>query len=164
MLRIVLPHTGSLSANQGTGTSFNSSQANSETHGRSSSHSRTQSSGTTRSSSHSIAQATSQGYSEGLQPIIEERSTQTYSLDEQRYEKAALIRNLPNRVAIMKLADGSPATIMRTVTVSRPVVPGLVIQTFNARALATSRFTRPLEIIEQELAERKLDIERRLAV
>ena len=164
MFRIVFPHTGSLSANQGTSTSSSGSQGSSATNGRSRSHSSTQSSGTSHASSHSQAQATSQGCSEAFQPIIEERATQTYSLDEQRYEKAALIRNLPDRMAIIKLADGSPATTMRTATVNRPTVPGVVIRNFNARALEASPYTRPVERIEQELSERKLDIARRMAV
>ncbi len=164
LFRVVLPHTGSLSANQGTGVSSSDSQSISDTHGRTRSRSRAQSLATSQSTSQSRAEATSRGHSEALRPIVEERATQTYSLDEQRYEKAALIRNLPKRMALIKLAEGGPATIMRTATVDRPVVAGTAIRAFNARALEASRYTRPVEQIEQELSERRIDIARRMAV
>ncbi len=164
MFWTALPHTGSLSASQGTGQARGESASNSESNGRSRSTSQTQSSGTSQSSSHSTARATSSGVSEGLQPIIQERAQQTYSLEEQRYEKASLIRNLPDRVAIVKLADGSAARTMRTLTVNRPAVPGIAIQSFNKHALQSSRYTRPVEVIAQELAARKLAIEQKLAV
>ena len=136
---LALPHTGSLSASQGTGQSIGESSSDTESNGRTRSRSHTNATATSESASHSTARAASSGVSEGLQPIIEERSLQTYSLDEQRYENAALIRNLPDRVAIVKLADGSPATTMQTTTINRPAVAGATIKAFNAHALAQSR-------------------------
>ena len=86
------------------------------------------------------------------------------SLEEQRYEKAALIRNLPNRTAIVKFADSTPALTMHTETVNRPTVPGLAIQAFNKAALDSSRYTRPVQRIEAELSDRRLALERRMSV
>ena len=164
LFRLALPHTGSLSASQGTGTSAGSSHAASASQGRSHVRSRTQSSGNSTSTSRSQAEAISAGWSEGLRPIIEERATQTYSLEEQRYEKAALIRNLPNRTAIVKFADSTTAVTMHTETVNRPTVPGMAIPAFNKAALDSSRYTRPVQRIEAELADRRLALERRMSV
>ena len=67
-------------------------------------------------------------------------------------------------MAIVKLADGSPATTMQTTTINRPAIAGATIKAFNAHALAQSRFTRPVEVIEQEMCDRRLAIEHKLAV
>ena len=91
--------------------------------------------------------------SEALRPILEERATQTYSLQEQRYERAAEIRNLKQRHAIVKLPDAE-AVSFKTATIVEQVASSERIRQFNRRMLEASDATRPIADIEQEIMAR----------
>lgn len=128
------------------------SQSSSTATGRSSSRGSATSHGT--SYGISVSDSHSQGRSQTFKPILEERSTTTWSLDEQRYLQAAAIRNLPKRHAILRIPD-QPAQSFTTDTVTSPITTPARIRAFNAHALTKSPYTRPLPEIDQELALRQ---------
>jgi len=71
--------------------------------------------GTSRGVSHSRGRSTTrgetQGESQSLMPIIEERATQLYSLDELQYEATARLKTLQPGVAIAKIEGRRPEHI-----------------------------------------------------
>ena len=91
----------SLSSAQATGTQSSSSSAVSSSSSRSTSYaasqSRSHSVGGSRSESISKTDAYSWGWGESLEPIIEWFSTQTWTLEEQRYQFAQQIARAPKR-------------------------------------------------------------------
>jgi hypothetical protein len=92
---------------------------------------------------------------------LEERANQTYSLQEHRYERAAQLRNMPNRQAILRLPE-QPAQQFRTTTVTAPLASPEAIRSFNRHALETSPYTRPLDVIDAELNMRQSRLEARI--
>jgi Type IV secretion-system coupling protein DNA-binding domain len=111
--------------------------------------------GTSQSHATSWSQSESEsnGLSESLRPIVEERATQSYSLQEQRYERAAEIRNLKQRHAIVKLPD-SGAVSFKTATIVEQAASAERILRFNRQMLEASDATRPIAEIEQEIIAR----------
>lgn len=143
----------SRSRTQSTSYGLTSSRARSQAWGAS--HSRTASETTGRS--WTTSESVSSGAGETLKAVLEERALQTYSLQEQRYERAAFVRNLPQRHAILKLPDGA-AQPFRTATVGE--VPASVdrVRTFNRRMLEASAYTRPIGEIEGEMEQRTISL------
>ena len=94
--------------------------------------------------------------------MIEERATQTYSLQEQRYEQAARIRTLKQRHAIVKLPDAD-AVSFTTATIVEQVASPDRIRAFNRRMLDASPYTRPIADIEHEVITRTRALDLRVA-
>ena len=68
-----------------------------------------ESSGESSSSSH--GETTTEGWSESLVPILEERPSQGYSLDELRDRAAARLMQLPDQTALVKLRNTQSAEV-----------------------------------------------------
>lgn len=151
--------TRGLSNNLSRGTSATTSSSTSSATNRTTSRSTATAHGTSRSSSSNTSDT--QGKAQTLKAVLEERANQTYSLQEHRYERAAQLRNMPNRQAILKLPE-QPAQQFRTTTVTSPLASPEAIRSFNRNALETSPYTRPLAVIDAELDMRQSQLEARI--
>lgn len=142
------------SATRGASQSRNRSASRAKS--RSSSTTNSTSTSTTVSSSSSRGQtsARSEGSTQTFKAVLEERATQTYALADQRYERAAEVRNLPDRTAILKLPNAR-AQSFTTTTVHASTAAAPTIRAFNREALALSPYTRPNEQIESEISTRQ---------
>ncbi len=120
-------------------------------------------SATSHGTSHGVStsEAVSRGRGQTFKAVLEERATQTWSLDEQRYLNAAEIRNMPKQHAILKTPD-APAQSLKTSTVASPVTSPDRIRAFNRTALTGSAYTRPLPEIDRELVLRQATLTRRI--
>ena len=133
-------------------TSRSAAQSKSQSQSRSTSTAHTTSFATSTSRGHTSA--TSHGSAQTFKAILEERATQTYSLQDQRYERAADIRNLPDRSAILKLPN-APATKFTTTTIRPGIASETLIRAVNKETLERSPYTRPHALIETEIAARQ---------
>lgn len=111
----------------------------------------------------SISEGVSHGRGQTFKAVLEERATQTWSLDEQRYLNASAIRNMPQRHAILKTPT-TPALHLTIDTVKTPIATPTRIRAFNATALAKSSYTRPLPEIDCELLLRQSQLTQRIAL
>jgi hypothetical protein len=137
------------------------SSAQSTSTGRSRSRSKSASSSHSEAHGVTVSEATSRGRGQSYRAILEERALQTFSLQEQRYERAAEIRNMANREAILKLPTAS-AMPLHTLTVRSPDVSARSIRAFNRTSLEASPYTRPLAEIDAELRLRQARLSERL--
>jgi hypothetical protein len=147
----------SRSRSRSRGTSQGTTTATSRSSSRSTATSHATTYGTTESES------VSRGRGQTFKAVLEERSLQTWSLDEQRYLNAAAIRNMPQRHAILKTPT-APAVRFQTDTVTTPIATPTRIRAFNAHALTKSPYTRPLPEIDSELQLRQLCLTERIAL
>jgi hypothetical protein len=152
-------------ASRGTSQSRSRSSSRSTSKGTSTATSRSssRSTSTSHATTHgsSVSESASRGRGQTLRAVLEERSTQTWSLQEQRYLNAAAIRTMPNRQAILKLPD-RPAQRLTTTTVKAPFVTPEKIKGFNRQALTRSPYTRPLPEIDAELTQRHAQLTHRI--
>jgi Type IV secretion-system coupling protein DNA-binding domain len=140
-------------ATRGQSDSYGMSVSRSASRGTSANISRSRGTSQSHGTTWSQSESESNGLSESLRPILEERATQTYSLQEQRYERAAEIRNLKQRHAIVKLPDAG-AVAFKTATIVEQVASAERIRHFNRQMLEASDATRPIADIEQEIMTR----------
>jgi len=145
------------------GRSKSTSRSHTLTSSHASSRATSRSTSTSQAVSHGMTVSDSQarGRGQSFKARLEERALQTYSLQEQRYERASAIRNMANREVILKL-PAQPATQLTTATVRSPDVAPAAVRDFNRAALEASPYTRPLHEIDTELRLRQSVLSERL--
>lgn len=149
------------------GKSSSRSRGNSKSRSTSSAFATSRSSSRSTATSHAVSHSEStsesatRGQSQTFKSVLEERATQTYSLDEQRYERASELRNMPNRHAILKVPS-EPARAFKTATVVTPIASPTAIRDFNRTSLEKSPYTRPLVEIDAEFSARQMQLSTRI--
>ena len=106
------------------------------------------------------SESESKGKTEGLEPVLEERPTQVFNLEEQIYKAMALMVNQPQRHAIIKLPK------KRTKFVKTPLVKdGWArderVKRFKEVCYRASDFVNPRAQIEGQLKQRRLLLEQK---
>lgn len=120
------------------------------------------------SESRSVAHGTSRsrgvthGRSETLAPVLNTLPSAVYSLPEQRYRAAVLVRNLPPRTAVVKVPYG-PSVVVTVPPVEEGYARAERVERFRARAFAKSGVVVPIAEAEAEIERRGHDLERRAA-
>jgi hypothetical protein len=114
-------------------------------------------------SSQTDAQGTSETESESEQealwPILEERSGGNYSLEELKHRAAMRLANLPERHAIVKVQNLAPIEIIVEEVLPAPAaVNPRRVGAFTALLTQSDEYTKPVAMIEQELAERPMKL------
>jgi len=152
-------------ANIGTGTTQSYSVSGSNTisenvfSGGSKSQSRGRSSSYSESNFESETQSNVEGESEGLVPIYEERPGALHSLEEQLYRATVLMVNQPQRHAIIKLPK-EEAKFIETPLIKGGKVPKSVKEKFINISFTLNECIKPVALVEAELEERALEIEK----
>jgi hypothetical protein len=96
----------------------------------------------------------SHGRSEALQPIIEERQMQTYSIEEQTYEAAVKLKFQPPQHAIVRKPDGTVHEVEIPFVDTPYVSPGR-IERFREETFASMPCMKRVEEVKQEIEERR---------
>jgi len=102
---------------------------------------------------------------ETLEPLLEERPTKEYSLEEQIYKAMALMVNQPQRHAIIKLPK-KKALFTQTPFVKEGYARAERVRSFKEQCFSLTDFVQPRALIEDQLARRseQLENEARLAL
>jgi hypothetical protein len=99
------------------------------------------------------SRASSRGGHEALMPRMEERPTETYSLEEQNYMAMAILRNQRSRLCVVKPPEGSAVPIQTPPiarAVSRPKdIPGYRLTNFQQSGVAQAVAATIHEIAER---------------
>lgn len=99
----------------------------------------------------------SEGKAEAFRSVREERPTHFYSLQESLHLAQLKLRNLPDRMAVVK-RRGQPSVVVRTPEV-RPVLEvGRIIDRFRQAAAARSEYLAPAGVVEAELDARRAEL------
>jgi hypothetical protein len=100
------------------------------------------------------SESETRGRSETLQPIIEERQTQTYSIEEQTYEAAVKLKFQPPQQAIVRKPDGTVHEVEIPFVDTPYVSPGR-IERFREETFASMPCMKRVEEVKQEIEERR---------
>lgn len=102
------------------------------------------------------------GHGETLAPILKTLPSTVYSLEEQRYRKAALLRNLDRQWAVMK-APYARSVVLIVPPVEDGYADNRRVQRFRDRAFAQSGIVVTLAEAQAEIDQRGQDLERQAA-
>jgi hypothetical protein len=118
--------------------------------------------GNTSSSSSSFSSgfSESRGRSETLQPIIEERQMQMYSIEEQTYEAAVKLKFQPPQHAIVRKPDGSVFEI-EIPFVDTPYVSPERVERFREQVFSTMPCMKRVEEVKLEIESRRQALQQR---
>jgi hypothetical protein len=119
-----------------------------------SSSSRSDGSSSNASSYWASSESETRGQSETLQPIIEERQMQTYSIEEQTYEAAVKLKFQPPQHAIVRKPDGTMHEVEIPFVGTPYVSPGR-IERFREQTFASMPCMKRVEEVKQEIEERR---------
>jgi hypothetical protein len=90
-----------------------------------------------------------------------ELATEAYSLEEKVHAVTGLIQNLPNRSCLVKIENNAPI-LTRTPDLSpafrSAVFKAQALPLYRAKLLRTSRYMRPVEVVDAEIAQRLADV------
>ena len=96
-----------------------------------------------------------EGVAEALTPVLEERPTQTFSLEEQIYKAMALMVNQPTQQAIIKLPK-QHTRMVKTPTIEPGYARDERVQRFKDACYRLVDFVKPKLGVEKELEQRRL--------
>jgi hypothetical protein len=96
---------------------------------------------------------------EVLTPDIEWVPTQLKSLDEVVHDHAVLLRELPDRQAVLKSMNGTTVRI-RTIDVKAAFASERRLDAFTREALASSPYASSVADVEREIEERRARLTR----
>ncbi|MFC1613285.1 type IV secretion system DNA-binding domain-containing protein [Patescibacteria group bacterium] len=106
------------------------------------------------------SESESQGKIEGLEPVLEERPTQTFNLEEQIYKAMALMVNQPERHAIIKLPK-KHTKFIKTPFVKEGCAREERVKKFKENCYQLTDFANPRAQIEKQLKRRQVLLERK---
>jgi hypothetical protein len=131
------------------------------TRGKSETTGRSETSSRVLQTSHADALGTSENESESeheaLRTIYKLMPGATYSLEELKHRYAMQLANLPERHAVVKVQNLAPIEIIVN-TVKPPLANERRVAAFTAVLTQADEYTKPLALIEQELAERPMKL------
>ena len=110
-------------------------------------------------SSWSDTESHSEGQSEALLPILEERPTQVFNLEEQIYKAMALMVNQPTQHAIIKLPK-QLSKMVKTPTVTPGYARAERVTRFKENCYQLTEFVKPQGDAEKQINTRRLKLER----
>ena len=148
---------GTLTHTTQTGRSGSRTRGGSETRAWGSSHSESESTSVTHGTSRS--RGFTHGQSETLAPILKTLPSAVFSLEEQRYRKAAFLRNLPRQMAVVK-APYAPSVVVTVPPVEEGYARHERVERFWARAFEKSGVMAPVSEAEAEIERRGRELER----
>lgn len=101
-----------------------------------------------------------EGKTEGLRPVIEERALKEYSLEELTYEASARLKNLPVGQAVVKIISAPSAHI----SISKPL-PGSSnerwVDAFREKTMRTSAYAQPIARAREQMTASREALARR---
>jgi len=103
------------------------------------------------------SQSESRGRSEGLEPVMENLSAESYSLDEQVWRAMALMVNQPQQHAIIKL-PGQKSKLVKTPSVKDGFARDERVERFKKQTYLTTYYVKTLPETIQEISEREQNI------
>jgi hypothetical protein len=120
---------------------------------------------------HSLATGLQQGttaqtgasWQEAREPIIEERATQTHSLEEERHRYINMLVNQGVRQFTLKDPIGEPGKLVRTgttVAVERLPVEPKELRAFTQKLYLSTGINTPIELVDQARNKRQLELRR----
>ena len=117
-------------------------------------------SGTSQGTATVSMRTSSQGASEALEPILEDRPTAVHSLENVKHMAVRRLRSLPPRNAVVKGGQDQPSFDIHTFAVDEPPCAESVLQSFTKRLMNASPYTVPAVEASDELELRTIELQK----
>jgi len=109
----------------------------------------------------SYSESYSEGESEALMPVLEEKPSQVFSLEEQIYKAMALMVNQPTQHAIMKLPK-KPTVLVKAPTVKPGYANNQRLERFKESHYKLYNFCKPASEAKKEIEIREMEIRKQI--